>query len=261
MRGRRVALTIDADDAHSPANTLRDFDAYVLHYPVAQTLPPDNYDALDAALERCRQGEADWLLLTTPRAVETVAERMSALKIEPSDFRTLKLALFGAMTRLTANELFPKWQSALPHHHSHEQLVDAMALKKGDRVIVPLAQRTRTDWPDLLAADGASAVTVPAYRLLLGRGGDDLPGLLWGGMVDALVFLSENSVRHFVIRLKIEGGSLDMLDDVVIACLDRQTAAAAEAYSLKVHVVPQEYTTAALAESLAHFFTTERVRA
>ena len=95
----------------------------------------------------------------------------------------------------------------------------------------------------------------------MGRGGDDLPGLLWGGLIDAIVFFTENGVRHFVIRLKVEGGSLDMLGDVVVACLDAQTAEAAKAYDLNVQVLPNDGTFAALAENLAHFFSTEAVQA
>src|SRR5690606_23800815 len=99
---------------------------------------------------------------------------------------------------------------------THEQLINAMQLTPDDAVVIPIAQRSRADWPELIASHGASADIVAAYRLLLGRGGDDVPGLLWEGNVDALFFLTENSVRHFAIRLKAEGGTLDMLNDVVV---------------------------------------------
>jgi uroporphyrinogen-III synthase len=261
LQGCRVALTVSVDDPYSPANELREREASLLFYPTAQTMPPDSYDELDAALQHCQRGDVQWLLLATPRAVEAVAERMKHLGIAPSAFPEVRLALYGAMTRIVASRLLPEWQSSLPHFNSHQQLINAMALGAGNSVVVPLPQHSRADWLKLLSNQGAQVAAVPAYRLLLGRGGDDLPGLLWGGLVDAIVFLTENSVRHFVIRLKIEGGTPDMLGDVVVACLDPQSAEAAQAFGLKAQVVPEQYDFAALAAALAQHFTVQRVTA
>ena len=257
LQGCRIALTIAADDPFSPAAQLADREAQLFFYPVAQVLPPDSYNELDAALQRCGRGEIDWLLLTTPCAVEAVAERLRSLQIDPSTVNDLKFAFYGAKTRLTAASLFPSWKSALPEFATHQQQVEALQPGAEETVVIPTALRSRVDWPNLLRATGAETLAVPAYRLLLGRGGDDLPGLLWGGLVDAVLFFTENSVRHFVIRLKVEGGSLDMLGDVVVAAFDAQTAAAAQAYGLHVQVVPAQPTLDALAESLAAHFSTQ----
>jgi uroporphyrinogen III methyltransferase / synthase len=261
LQGCRIALTIAADAPHSPADHLRKLEADLLFYPVAQMLPPDSYDELDAVLQRCRLGEIDWLLLTTPRTVEAVKERMTQLAFGPAEMSSVKLAIYGAMTRLTLAERFPTWESALPHFDTHQQLVDAMQLGPNQAVALPLAIRSRADWPDLVRAGQAEVITAPAYRLLLGRGGDDLPGLLWGGIVDAVVFLTENNVRHFITRLNMEGGTPAMLDHVVVAALDPQTAAAARAFGLHVQVLPTSYTFAALATAIAQYFSTEAVEA
>jgi uroporphyrinogen-III synthase len=261
LQGCRIALTVAADDPLSPADHLRRLEADLLYYPVAQMLPPDSYDELDAILRRCRQGEIDWLLLTAPRAVVAVEERMTQLAFGPAEMSQVKLALYGAMTRWTLAELFPTWESALPHADTHQQLVDAMQLGPHQTVALPLAMRNRTDWPALLYAKQADVLVAPAYRLLLGRGGDDLPSLLWGGIVDAVVFLTENNVRHFVTRLNMEGGTPAMLDHVVVAALDPQTAAAAHAFGLHVQVLPTSYTPAALALALAQFFSAQPMKA
>lgn len=261
LQGRRIALTINDDAVLSPADALRELDAYVLHYPVAQMLPPDSFEELDAALGRSRRGEINWILFTTPRSVEAVAERLAHLQIDPTTLKKVKIAFFGAMTRLVAEAIFPNWKSPLPHFNSHDELIDAMNLNGKSNVLVPMALHSRSNWAGLLAATRATVHAIPAYRLLVGRGGDDLPGMLWGGLVDAVIFLTENSVRHFSIRLKTEGGSLDMLGDVTIACLDPLTAAAARAYGLKVSVIPEEYTLASLVEQLARHFAGEPVNA
>jgi uroporphyrinogen-III synthase len=260
LQGCRVALTIAADAAHSPAEALSEREAAILYYPVSQTLPPDSYDELDAALRGCKEGTVDWLLLTTPCAVEAVAERLAHLGIDQSELSNAKIASYGARTHQTLTTHLPALQSAITTHQSHDEIVSAMQLDATQTVAVPLPQRTRSDWHQLLTSTGANAIIAPAYRLILGRGGDDLPGALWGGLVDVVVFLTENSVRHFVIRLKAEGGSLDMLGDVIVACLDPQTAAAAKAYNFNVQVSPTVHTADALAEALAHYFSDSRVR-
>jgi uroporphyrinogen-III synthase len=255
LQGIRVALTVAADDPYSPADQVRDLEGSVLFYPVAQILPLDDYAEVDAALQRCRQGEIDWLLLTTPRVVEAVADRIAQLGLNPAEMAQLKIATYGARARLVLADRIPAWQSMLPFATTHQELLDAMALGAGDKVLLPLALHTHADWPRLLEATPAETIVAPAYRLLLGRDGDDVPAFLWAGLVDVVVFLTENSVRHFVTRLKEEGGTLDMLSDVPVAALDPQTAAAAQAYDLQVKVVPTEHTPAALADALAHYFS------
>ena len=261
LQGCRIALTASSDDPYSPARYLAEREANVLYFPVTQTLPPDSYDLLDQALQQAAQKEVDWLLLPTPCAVEAVAERLQHLGISPKEFAKLKTSCFGAKTAHVAAALLPKLKHSVMESASHKSLIDAMRLRKGKHVLIPLAQRSRADWPDLVSATKAEPVGVPAYRLILGRGGDDLPGLLWGGLVDAVVFLTENSVRHFSVRLKAEGGALDMLHDVVVACLDAQTAAAANAFGLHVQVLPDPPTYQTLAENLAKHFTTVPVTA
>ena len=261
LHGCRIALIGAADDPISPASGFLARAAEVVYYPPAQLLPADNDAALEMALTRCVNGEAEWLLLPSPNAVEAVAAWLARQEMTPDALRPVKLALYGTMTALTAAARLPNLPSALPSPTTHQQLIDAMNLTPDDRVIVPLTQHARSDWSNLIESTGAEAITIPAYRLIVGRGGDDLPGMLWGGLIDALVFLTESSVRHFSIRLKLEGGSLDMLEDVAIVCLDPQTAIAARAYDLNVHVTATDGDFANLAESLAHHLNHETVNA
>lgn len=255
LQGIRVALTFAEDDPFSPAEQVRDLEGSVLFYPVAHISPLDDYSEIDGALQRCRQGEIDWLLLTTPRVVEAVADRLSQLGLNPAEIDKLRIATYGAATRLVLANRIPAWHSALPFATTHQEVVDAMMLGSGDKVLLPLALHSHADWPRLLEAALAETIVAPAYRLLLGRDGDDLPAFLWAGLVDVVIFLTENSVRHFVTRLKEEGGTLDMLADVPVAALDPQTAAAAQAYGLQAKIAPDEYTLDALADAIAHFFS------
>ncbi len=235
LRGMRIALTIAPEEAAATVDDLRAAGATLIFYPVAQPLPPDNYDDLDAALTGAQRDAVTWLLLTSPHAVEAVATRLHQRGIDVAELSRVSLALFGAQTALVASTLLAGWHATQAQAETHAALVESMRLAPRDTVLIPLAQRSRADWPDLIAATGAAVEIVDAYRLLLGRGGDDLPGLLWEGLVDAVVFFTETSVRHFATRLKADGGTLDMIRDVRVICFDHATAAAARAFGLAPH--------------------------
>lgn len=259
LQGWRLALTASADDPYMPVKQLQQLQADLYFYPVSQTLPPEGYTAFDEALQLAQKGKITWLLLTTPCAVEALAERMAQLDIAPKKLAKPKVATYGAKTAIAAQEIFPAWKIVVNAATDHETLIESMQLTTTDTVLVPLAQRSRADWATLLRATQANVIAPQAYRLILGRGGDDLPGLLWGGHIDALIFSTENSVRHFSIRLKAEGGTLDMLKDVAVICLDPQTAVAAKAYGITAQLVPESYTPDAFAAALAQHLSPQPV--
>lgn len=251
LRNWRIALTAASEDPYMPIKQLQKLQADLYFYPVSQTLPPEGYTDFDAALQKAQEGKIHWLLLTTPCAVEAVAERMAQLEITKKKLSKLKVATYGAKTTIAAQQAFPSWKFAVTTATDHATLIEQMQLTQADTVLVPLAQRSRADWPARLRATGATTIAPQAYRLILGRGGNELPGLLWGGGIDAIIFSTENSVRHFSIRLTAEGGTLDMLKDVVIICLDPQTAHAAKAYGLVAQIVPESYEPNAFAQIMA----------
>lgn len=254
LQNWRIALTASSDDPYMPIKQLKKLQAELYFYPVSQTLPPEGYTDFDAALQDAQTGNIRWLLLTTPCAVEAIAERIAQLDIPKRKLSKLQVATYGAKTTMAAQKLFPSWKLAVTNATDHAALIEQMQLTEADSVLVPLAQRSRADWPTLLRATGATTIAPQAYRLILGRGGDDLPGMLWGGDIDAIIFSTENSVRHFSIRLKAEGGTLDMLNDVAIVCLDPQTAHAAKAYGLVARIAPESYEPDAFMQTLTDHF-------
>jgi uroporphyrinogen III methyltransferase/synthase len=250
LGGLRVALARAAEEFNSPAPRLREFGAEVVYYPCLEMLPPDNLAELDRSLHDCCAGDFDWLLFTTASSVIAVAERIQANKLEPRKLKTVRIAAYGSNTRAAVHDLL-HFDEIVPETHSHQELARAMRLTPGMRVLLPLPAGARVDWAGLLSAYKAQVVPVVAYRAVMGQGGHELPAMLWSGDVDVIAFTSENNVRYFAQRLKYEGGSLAMLDGVLIACIDPQTAAAARALGLRVAIVPQHHTANALAEAIA----------
>lgn len=250
LAGQRVALARSAEEFNSPAPRLRELGAEVVYYPCLEILPPDNLAELDRSLHDCCAGNFDWLLFTTASSVIAVAERIQANQIEPRKFKSVRIAAYGSNAHAAVRDLL-HFEELVPETHSHQEMVSAMRLTPGMRVLLPLPAGARVDWVSLLSAYKAQVVPVVAYRAVMGQGGHELPAMLWSGDVDAIAFTSENNVRYFAQRLKYEGGSLAMLDGVAVACIDPQTAAAARGLGLRVAIVPQTHTAAALAEAIA----------
>jgi len=260
LANRRVALAGAADDAFTPAPPLLALDAEVTFYPCADSVPPADTTDFDQALRQATSGAYDWLVFPTSGAVRAVAARLGHLGLKATDLRNIKIAAFGTMTRLVIHELLSALVIATPDTASHAELATAMQLTPGARLLVIQPARARTDWTRLFKDHQATVTSVAGYRLMLGQGGDPLPAMLWAGEVDAIAFVSENNVRHFIKRLQSDGGSLSMLDHVTVACIDPQTAASARALNLHVQVVPTDHTPAGLAHALAQYLTLKAVR-
>jgi uroporphyrinogen-III synthase len=201
-------------------------------------LPPDNLAELDRSLQDCCAGNFDWLLFTTASSVIAVADRIQAIKLEPRKLKGVRIAAYGSNTRAAVHDLL-HFDEIVPETHSHQELVRAMRLTPGMRVLLPLPAGARADWPALLGNYRAQVIPVVAYRAVMGQGGHELPAMLWSGDVDVIAFTSENNVRYFAQRLKYEGGTLAMLDGVAVACIDPQTAAAARALGLRVNAIAE----------------------
>lgn len=252
--GRRVALARAADEAHTPSAALQALGAEVVYYPCLERLPPDNLAAFDQAIDHVLAGDYAWLLLPSASAVIALAERLDQRKVTPAQLKEkVRLALYGATARLAAQTLLNVEGAARPNPAAHAEMVQSLALGSGQRVLLLQAAGARSDWATLLAAAGAEVTGIAAYRASMGHGGDELPALLWAGAVDALAFTSEANVRYFAKRLQYEGGTLAMLDHVAVACIEPQTAAAAQALGLRVAVVPKDHTPEALAADLAAY--------
>lgn len=61
-----------------------------------------------------------------------------------------------------------------------------------------------------------------------------VPLLLWQGKVDAIWFATGDAVRGFARRLKHDGGTLAMLDNVEVVAASDEVAQAASALGLRV---------------------------
>ncbi len=257
LTGLRIAVIRAADDPLTLADHLRRLGAEVVHYPCLDILPPNSIQELDNALLAATRGEFSWLVLSSAGTVRIAAERLTALSIDLKRVATLKIAVIEADAFLTADHLLEIPDDRVVVISSTPESVGSMQIGGPDRVLLLQPAFAKPILAELLRATGADVAVVNACRQRIGQGGDEVPAMLWAGVVDAVIFTSDTNVRAFVRRLHQEGGTLAMLDDVCVACIERLTAEAARGYGLHVDVVPQAPTLSGLAAAVAAYFSTD----
>lgn len=256
LAGIRVAVTHARDQAEEQSRLLKLQGADVYYYPAIEIVPFDRSDELDAALKSAAEGGYDWLVLNDADTILVVADRIRALGLDPTRLpRRLKIAAIGCMTAQWTTELLGIESDFAPDVYTPELVVAQLALKEGDRVLLPQSSMTRANLTRCIMDTGAKVDAINAYRTLIGHGGDAVPTMLWEGQLDAITFTFPTAVRYFARRLKAEGGSLAMLDNVTIACIGPMTAAAAYDYSLHVDIIPPDHTIEGLVRDLATHFS------
>ncbi len=256
LAGLRIVNTRAAHQAPALTQLLEAQGAEVIHYPAIRIEPMADTGPLDEALRAAASGGFDWLVLTSANTVYVLAQRLEALGISPQQLvdHGLRVAAIGPATAQEARERLGLVADLLPERYVAESLADALQVAPGTRILLPQSAIARPVLAERLRAAGAAVTALPAYRTLLGTGGDPLPEYFWEGSVDAVTFTSASTVHQFIKRLKLENGSPGMLVDVVVACIGPVTAEAARRHDLPVKVVAREHTLEGLVEALVAYY-------
>ncbi len=255
LAGIRVVITHDAEQAQEQQRRFSALGAQTHLYPAIDIAPYENTEELDHALRSAADGVYDWLVLNDADTILVVSDRIRALGLDPSRFpRRLRVATIGCMTEQWTDELLGIRSDFAPEVYTPELVADQLQLRPGIRVLLPQSATTRATLAKCLKGTGAEVDAINAYRTLIGRGGDAVPAMLWEGKVDAITFTFPTAVRYFSKRIKAEGGTLAMLDNVLVGCIGPLTAEAARDFGLHVDVVPLPHTITALVDAIAAHF-------
>lgn len=255
LEGTRIVITHSSEQAEEQARRFGALGARTYLYPAIELAPFENTDDLDHALREAAEGVYDWLVLNDADTILVVSDRIKALGLDPSRFpRRLRVATIGCMTEQWTNELLGIRSDFAPDVYTPELVAEQLNLRPGYRVLVPQSATTRATLAKCLIATGAEVHAINAYRTLIGKGGDPVPAMLWEGRIDAITFTFPTAVRYFAKRIKAEGGTLAMLDNVIVACIGPLTRDAADDYGLHVDIVPQQHTIEGLVDAIATHF-------
>ena len=247
LRGRTVVVTRARAAGGSFAAGLRALGAEVIEFPTIETVAPESYAAIDAALARLVA--FDWVIFTSAMGVEQMFERMRTLGVDERALARARLGAIGPVTaaRLTAHALTV---AAMPHEYRAEAIVEAVgaARIRGARILIPRAQVAREALPELLLAAGAREVVVaPVYRTIKPQHQslDALRQMAAAGTIDLVAFTSSSTVINFC---EMVGSTVAR--GLKAAAIGPITAETARAAGLRVVAQPNEYTVPALIDAI-----------
>ena len=242
LGGRTILVTRPAERSARLVKLLDQRGARAIVAPTI-ALRPVRSAALSAALSDLAGGGYDWVVLTSPATISTLADRLTG----PRDVR----AAVAAVGDGTA-EAFRRWARRDPDLRSRTFTVAALgrAFPRGEgRVLCPRADIAPDGLEEALAKKGWNAERVDAYRTVFAR---RLPAeathALAEGAIDAVTFTSASTVRGFVGAVRGVRG----LPKVV--CIGPVTAAEARTHGLTVHAVADPHTTDGLVSALERVF-------
>jgi uroporphyrinogen-III synthase len=191
---------------------------------------------LGQAAERLSQGQYQWVVFTSARAVE----RFVPLLRDARSFGTTQIAAIGPGT---ADELARHHLVAdlVPGEYIAEALVEAMPTGDGN-VLIPRAAVARDVLPDGLRSKGWTVEVVEAYLTQLAPLSPETRQSLVGA--DAITFTSSSTVTNF---LAVAGSEAV---PPIVACIGPVTASTAIAAGLTVDVVASDHTIPGLVHAL-----------
>jgi uroporphyrinogen III methyltransferase/synthase len=236
--GRRVVVTRARADASALSERLRSLGADVIELPTIEVTDPlDGGASLRQAAADLTAGRYQWVVFTSPRAVE----RFLPLLRDARSFASASIAAIGPGTAATL-ESHSLAADLVPPEFVAESLVAAFPCADGGgEVLVPRAAVARDVLPEGLAAKGWAVEVVEAYRTEVGR--PDPAALEAAGDADAITFTSSSTVTNFVA---IAPGVVPPF----VACIGPITAATARAEGFEVDVVADEHSIEGLIDAL-----------
>ncbi len=247
LAGKRVLITRSADQSTALERAILDLGGRPILFPVIVILPPESWSALDHALTRLSTYQ--WLVLTSQNGVTALGQRLAALDLALADFPALRVAVVGTSTKGVLATL-GRSPDLVPLEFRGTALHEALAplLRHGDRLLLPRGDRADHELPKQLEDLGVWVDAVVVYRT--DRPKVDAAPLLADlatGQIDYVTFTSSTTVENLILLL----GGTDPLQRARIACIGPETKKTAEALGLRVEVMAEQATSAALAMAIA----------
>lgn len=264
LAGRTVVITRARAQAAEFAAELERYGARVIACPTIEIVEPESYQPLDDAIENLYG--YDWLVFTSVNGVEHFLRRLVARGHDASELDELRVCAIGEATAERLREARVH-VDVIPDQFKAEGVFAALELflggydqLSGQNFLIPRAAVARDYLPRALAAAGARADVVPAYRTVQPHSTERgrVEAMLTGGAVDCITFTSSSTVTNFAQMFDTTDLS-ELLEGVTVACIGDITASTAARYGLRTDIQPDEYTIPALARAIAEYY--ERMKA
>lgn len=251
--GKKILVTRSKEQAPEFMSLLASYGAEPIAFPTLRIVPPASWEPLDAALERIEAYR--WIIFTSVNGVRFFRKRIAALR---KDIRLLKGIALCAIGPRTAEEIEAWGLSVdlIPSEFQAEGVLEALEKKgiEGKRFLIPRAAEAREILPEEIKRKGGEVDVVPVYQAVRPEfRTEEIEALFGERGVDLITFASSSTLRNF-ISIVGEEKFKAKVGRIAIACIGPVTAKTAEAFGLKVDVIPGEYTFPDLAESIVDYF-------
>lgn len=256
LTGRNILVTRARREKEEWLTLLESYGAKVFCHPTIEIAPPDDYQALDQALNQLEKYH--WVLFTSRNSVAAVVKRFNELQLPLAWWQCIKTLAVGPATaaEITKSQL-PL--TLIPKEFHAEGAVSSLLEFCGDEIgrqnlLFPRAAQGRDILITALNGVAARIDLVTAYQTIMpAEGRDSLLGLFKTG-IDVITFTSPSTINNFaemIAPLSIT----EVLKDSVVACIGPVTVEAAKEIGLETKIVPTKSNMLMLAEAIKTYFS------
>lgn len=259
LPGRTILVAPDDAQAGDLTVELTRHSARVLVCPRIEIVEPDNFAALDEAIQNLFG--YDWLIFANPNAAGFFLRRFQNLRHEISELDALRVCALDDGTRQQLEEA-QVHVDLVPERFTTDGVLAALETYNGGRdslrglnLLLPRAAISRNYLRQALEDAGARVDVVTAYRTAGSHTSElvQLKVLLESGGIDCIIFTTPASVRTFSQLLDTNDLSR-LLKEVAVACADEATTQAATDFGLRAQIISAESTISELARAIASHF-------
>jgi len=240
LLGKRIGITRPEAQADAAIDRCFELGAEPVLLPLIRILPPDDWSAVDAALQRL--DEFEWLIFTSVNGVE---QFLGQLWERGGDVRRLARLKLAAIGDATAEALASRQLRAdiVPESFRAEALGAALAPQvRGQRVLWARASRGRDVLPAILREAGATVEEVVCYQNL---DAESLPepgaSLLLAGQLD-WIGLSSPSIARRLGEMLTPAARAMLGRSTKLVAISPVTAEAAASVGLPIAAIADVYT-------------------
>ncbi|MEW5800817.1 MAG: uroporphyrinogen-III C-methyltransferase [bacterium] len=254
--GKTIVVTRARAQSSAFSQNLTELGALSIEFPTIRVSGLQDSSLLDDAIQAL--SDYQWIIFTSVNGVDFFFQRLHALKKDSRAFGAGRVCAIGPETAsaLRQQGIIPDY---VPFEYRAESIIEGfsnMGIKEGVRILIPRALEARDVLPEQLAQKGARISVVPVYETLPDSADSaSLLDLIQKKAVNMVTFTSTSTVKNFCAAFSGSGFSLpELLEGVDIACIGPICAREAQVMGLKVHIIPKEYTIAAMTESIVTYY-------
>jgi uroporphyrinogen III methyltransferase/synthase len=246
--GKRVLVTRPRRQATDLVCRLEELGAVVFVLPVVEILPPDDWGAVDRAIERLSTYQ--WLVFTSANGVSGFMNRLQKCRLDLRALGGIKLAAIGPGTAEALEGYYLK-ADVVPAVFDSEHLAAALREQVGgQRVLLARADRGRDLLRDELARVAeVEQIAVYSQKDVASLHGEALDALR-RGEIDFVIVTSSNIARALAAALDSPCRARLQSSVVRLISISRVTSEAIRSLDLPVAAEAPEATSAGLIEAI-----------